>query len=547
MLLVITTLTGYATGVGALVFFVLVCAQQVTDIALTDGTTRTSINATYQALLPQQRLQAQTLVEGAGVPIALGLVGALLLVNDALDLGVETVAVVALLLSAVWARAAVLAYREYGVNLRSVLSRRAWDPTSLRVDDPASRDAVTQLVASGDPRDVRTGLEALADADSPELARQVRTLLEDGSADRRLIGVAWLGSSDLDESPELVDVVRPLLDEDDPALRLMAAGALVGRDDEVGARARELWTTGASHPRTLTPALEAAIAAPSPFFAEPLLALAAREEAPGELLDAMAANADHLLPLAANMLGDPAASPLAKGRLVHALGEAGTPRSRDLLLGHLVHADPVVVEAAALALAATGVDTVSPGQVPLLEALLHQADRADRCLSVLATLDGQPALEPLAGALRDELVAGRRLAEVLVSLGHDPRAVRAGLAALGSEDTRERSGALEMLEVTLGRSVSALVLTLVDPTLDDGTRRGALAGYAPVAEVDRETWLRLLVQDEDHFWQDPWLRACALYALPEVLPHDAVGLAAPWCDDPDPVVAETARWASTPR
>ena len=39
------------------VFFVLVCAQQVADITLTDGTTRTSINATYQALLPRVRLR----------------------------------------------------------------------------------------------------------------------------------------------------------------------------------------------------------------------------------------------------------------------------------------------------------------------------------------------------------------------------------------------------------------------------------------------------------------------------------------------------------
>ena len=249
-------------------FFLFVCAQQVADIALTDGTTRTSINATYQALLPEQRLQAQTLVEGAGVPIALGVVGALLLVNDALDLGIGSVIVVALLLSLVWARAAVLAYREYGVNLRSVLSRRAWDATSLRVDDPASRDAVAHLIASPDPRDVRTGLEALADADSPELPRQVRTLVEEESPERRLLGVAALGSVDLDGSPELVDVAQRLLGDEDPELRLLAAGALVDRPGVVGERARETWRAGAADAGTLVVALEAAAAAPSPFFAD---------------------------------------------------------------------------------------------------------------------------------------------------------------------------------------------------------------------------------------------------------------------------------------
>ena len=139
-----------------------------------------------------------------------------------------------------------------------------------------------------------------------------------------------------------------------------------------------------------------------------------------------------------------------------------------------------------------------------------------------------------------------RRVQVLVSLGHDPRAVRAGLGALGHEDTRERSAALEMLEVSLGRSVSALVLALVDPTLDDDARRRALDAWAPVVDADRGTWLRHLVVDDDDTWHDPWLRACALYALPSSLPAEAAELAAPWRDDPDPVVAETARWAGAP-
>ena len=544
LLLVVTSVTGWSAGVGSLVFFLFVCAQQVADIALTDGTTRTSINATYQALLPEQRLQAQTLVEGAGVPIALGVVGALLLVNDALDLGIGAVVVMALLLSLVWARAAVLAYREYGVNLRSVLSRRAWDATSLRVDDPASRDAVAHLIASPDPRDVRTGLEALADADSPDLPRQVRTLVEDESPERRLLGVAALGSVDLDGSPDLVDVAQRLLGDDDPEVRLLAAGALVDRSGVVGERARETWTAGAADAGTLAFALEGAAAAPGPFFAAPLATLAARPEAPGELLDAMVANADHLVPVAATLLDDPAAAPVAKGRLVHALGEASTAAGRDLLLAHLVHGDPVVVEAAGLALAAAGRGLVSADEVPLHEALVQQAERANRCLAALSTLDDRPALEPLVGGLRDELTAGVRRVQVLVSLGHDPRAVRAGLVALGHEDTRERSAALEMLEVSLGRSVSALVLAIVDPALDDGARRRALDAWAPVVDADRGTWLRRLVTDDDGTWQDPWLRACALYALPSSLPSEAPELAAPWRDDPDPVVAETARWAS---
>ena len=74
-------------------------------------------------------------------------------------------------------------------------------------------------------------------------------------------------------------------------------------------------------------------------------------------------------------------------------------------------------------------------------------------------------------------------------------------------------------------------------------QRHALDTWARVVDADRGTWLRRLVTDDDGTWQDPWLRACALYALPSSLPAEALGLAAPWRDDPDPVVAETARWA----
>lgn len=61
-----SVVTGAVAGPATTAFFVLVCTAQVVDIALTDGTTRTSIVATYQALVPAERLAAQTSVEAAG-------------------------------------------------------------------------------------------------------------------------------------------------------------------------------------------------------------------------------------------------------------------------------------------------------------------------------------------------------------------------------------------------------------------------------------------------------------------------------------------------
>ena len=67
-------------GSGETAFFVVICAQQVAHIALIDGMTRAAINTAYQALDPTSRLRAQTVVEAAGVPLAVGFVGVLLLV-----------------------------------------------------------------------------------------------------------------------------------------------------------------------------------------------------------------------------------------------------------------------------------------------------------------------------------------------------------------------------------------------------------------------------------------------------------------------------------
>ena len=102
--------------------------------------------------LQPRPLRAQTMVEGAGVPLALGFVGVLLIAARRAGLDITAVVVVTLLLTAVWLVAAVLAFREYGVNLRGVLSRRAWEPVALRIDD-ASRSRVNQSsISSADPR-----------------------------------------------------------------------------------------------------------------------------------------------------------------------------------------------------------------------------------------------------------------------------------------------------------------------------------------------------------------------------------------------------------
>lgn len=533
LLLGVTSVIGGAAGPASFVFFALVCASQVTDITLTDGTTRTSINAAYQSLLPRQRLHAQTMIEGAGVPIALGLVGALLIVRNALDLDVRLVGVFTLFATIVWTAAAVLAYRAYGAGLREVLTRRAWDPMTLRVDDELSRGALESLMASGDLRDTATALEALADAGSPQVATHLTSVLASADPAWRRLAAEVAGSAGLAARAEIAPALKSLLDDADPEVRLAAAAALVGGDEE----ARSSWVSATHDDVSLPVALAAAAAAPDPFFVPRLLGLAGSPTAPAELVDALVAHADQLGPvleLQATKL-----PPLVRERVVSALGEAGSPRGRTLLVDHLADGDPALADAAARSLAGAG-HRLAPGARELEQAVSAHAAHAHRCLQILSALDDGARTEPVRAALRDELdLVGRRV-RVLLSLGHDPRAVAAGIEGLRADTERDRNTALEMLEVTVGRSNAQLLRAIASDALDDAIKLQLLS--PPFASESRTPaeWLRELVVDEDS-WPDPWLRACALYAVPDLLAAEAQERAAPFTEHPDPVVAETAR------
>jgi hypothetical protein len=507
VLAMVGNLVGWSAGVTGLAFLLIACSQQIGDIATTDGLTRTAINTTYQALPADDRLRAQTMVEAAGVPLALGLVGGLLLALRGLGLDVRTVELVSLLASAAWLVLAFVAYRGYGAGLRRLVLRRTWEPAPLDVGGDAGLGAVHRLLTSADARDVEVGLDAVAASHSPAFAAQVSALLsEETPAGVRASAARATLVSDVSTRAE---VSRRLLDDPDPGVRATVSAACVDEPGRLGERSREVWSDLACHddPDVTGHALRAAAATPSPFFVPHLIEAAGRPVNEDAVSHALATHAEHLGPAIRTVLVDHVGNRRVRDRIVRAVAAAHG------------RVEPVAFD-------------VSP-------VLQGHRIRAARARSALSHLDESPFLDPLRRALLDDLTEVADETTAMLSLATGQHGLARAVRALRSEDSTERALAHETLEVTVGHDQATWVVGLVSPVgAADTDHRDDIE---PVAD-----WLADLVQDPDEVWQEPWLRVCALYAAPTVAADRAVELATPYVDDPDPTVAETARWVLMP-
>jgi hypothetical protein len=406
VLLLVSTLVGVTAGEGATAFFVVICAQQVAHIALIDGMTRAAINTAYQALEPSSRLHAQTVVEAAGVPVALGFVGVLLLVFRFTDRGGGVVVAVTLLLTVAWLVVALRAYPRYREGVLALVTSRPWEPLDLLDSDD---EVVKGLLASPDARDVMVGLSAV-------------------SGRRQLPAME----------------VAVLMTSSDPYARLAAVCELIEAGGESALEAQELWVTALRDPNheVREAALSGCAAAPDPFFVPHLLDAIATSPPSAALADALERHAADAAPVAVDRLTH---EPLgaSRERLTWALGvmrdslpaaPVGLPDVRAGVADHALR-----VARARAATAALGDD---PALETLRRALLEDVERSARTLAEhLAMHHGRRRVDRIVAALGApephqralaiellEVLAGRHTGERIVAL-LDPHPGRDELTA----------------------------------------------------------------------------------------------------------------------
>ncbi|HUF99599.1 MAG TPA: hypothetical protein VMM60_15820 [Ilumatobacter sp.] len=222
--LVATTVATALTGSASTLVFVLLVGARVSDIALGDGASRTSLGAAYQAVPKRQRLAAQASIEGLAVPLAIGFSGvALLVVEQVANIGGRTLVVLTAVTVAIWLAIAIALYRGYRVTLLANLRHRVLDPAELTIDHPSTLAAIDRLISSDDERDVRLGAHALKQAGHELLVSHLMKLATDDRVGVRTLVLQNLAPTE----PQLAaEIARSGLTHLDPAIRAVSLGSL---------------------------------------------------------------------------------------------------------------------------------------------------------------------------------------------------------------------------------------------------------------------------------------------------------------------------------
>jgi hypothetical protein len=508
-----------ATGGASLALLVVVAATRIADIALTDGTTRTSINAMYQVLPNRSRFAAQAAVEGMGVPIAIAASGVLILVLNTLPSALTAMIAVLAIVCGVWTWTALLLYRAYGPALVDALRRRRLLDPDAELEATVEDAAIARhLLVSGDARSARLGLELASTLDAPGIASELAALADDSRLDVRLAALAGLTvSGDAAAKRRLSTEVRAAATSGDPSVRLRGAivmGVLDGRDREAVAALLD------DEAIAVRVAALDSIQPGDAFAVGPVVRALEDPRSATSGMVAIGRLGDAALPSLATLLeavGSPAA-PVA-ARMVRAV-TTPSPARDEVLRRHVHHRDRELGRLVMDRLAGPGPSPQATAEA--LDTVLHDdVEHAVRILGAIVAMsagregpDGAEGPEvPLRHALDDELalIQERIVASRMARHGRErlgPAIVE--LAAGG----RSAALAVEALEVGVGPTESRLVVPLLDPSLTPAQRLGLLGPPARAAAAPRdvEDWLRDLVEDTDDDWRSAWLRACAIHS-----------------------------------
>jgi len=492
-------------GAAAYGLFVLTAVARLADIVLSDGTTRTSVNASFQIVPIRDRLAVQAVVEGIGVPVAIGATGVVLLLMNLVGLGVGAVIVVAAVLSVIWTASGFAVYRTYTRALADEMRRRSLAARAGLADDDAALHA---LLRSDDARDVRLGLDLLPGTASLASTGALRQASEHADPEVRLRALVQLAAAGDDRAAAQTSALATVLARSaDPAERCAAASALGPQRMVTNGQGMLIGLLDDADPIVRAAALDAVIPADAGEL-DVVSRVVAALEAPrtaGSATAAVRRLGNSAVPLLAAALAHSGAS--RRPPLVLAAASAATRHGIAVIEPALRDRDRVVVLAALDALAAADGAGVVPADLlkDVFDDAAAHAARALAARTALAASDG-----PLRRALDDESDLSRRLVVAVLTLRHGD-GVREAVRVVDGTEGQRRALGVEALDVLISRDEAAVALPLVRRDLTPDEQAAALRHAGPAAR-GRDLWIEEMADDPDDVWRSSWVALCARHA-----------------------------------
>ena len=166
-------------------FFRLILTARLLNFVITTGMTDPAIKAMYQPLPSQDRTTVQTIVEGIGVPVAVGIAGLLLLLFKIFrTISINHITLFTFLLLGFLAYLSLRLYRKYEEALAGSLGRRVLNPVDISLSDKSSLKVVENLLLSKNLAEVQLALDMLEEGNIP-LSKYLLPMISHSDSDIR--------------------------------------------------------------------------------------------------------------------------------------------------------------------------------------------------------------------------------------------------------------------------------------------------------------------------------------------------------------------------
>ena len=575
VVLVLALIAGMIEDGTGRAFFILIVATQFVDYMAYSGFAKTSVQSAFQPLPTHEREAVHTFAQGIGIPLSYGVTGVLLMLFAQVP-GFRTSYAVYLTLGVMLlcGLVGIGLYRAYGSALRRSLSRRRVEAVDLSLNDASTLEILEKLLASGDPWQVRSGLNLLEEAghdsyedrlrelvahENPEIRRDVLERIErvkpqwatdlvmrllERERDDAVVGAAIRSICALVDEP--VTTVGEYLDADSRQLRSAAVAGLflyggINGILEAGNVFNRLASSPNSGERIDAANILERVAIRN--FYHPLVDLlndddervvlaalrAAREVAHPALLPEVIRHVDPV-----NTRAEALSTLIAFGddvtRLLHDCLTGSAELERETIFriirasarisgggitaeleAALEHEDRDIAEVVYEVLSQRGYRATAVTRPTIRRLLDRYTEETARIVMALWEVSQANGIEPLVGALDDSYRRHLESIFLLLTFIYDADDVLGIRRRIVEGTNKERALGLELLDVMLAGELKQRVLAVAEHPVDCPPSTDSYGELFGLRRMSPEQRVTEILEDRRK-WPEPWMRVCAHHA-----------------------------------